>query len=167
MSALLALALAPGFGELLLHGLDGTPRTLRAAGARATVVVFISTVCPVSQEYEKRYESLFARFSPRGVRFAFVYSNRTESLEEIRRHVDTGGFGFPVYRDPDQRLAGIFQAAVTPTAAVVTARGELAYRGRIDDSANPARVKDRSLEDAITAVLAGQPVRTPETKAFG
>ena len=167
MIALAALALAPGFSEFLLQDLEGARHTIRASSARATVVVFISTVCPISQEYDRRYQALYARFSPSDVRFVFVYSNRNEPVTEIREHARTGAFPFPVYRDPDQSVADLFQAAVTPTAAVVDEKGRLVYRGRIDDSVNRARVKDRSLENALVAVLAGKAVRVPETRAFG
>ncbi len=160
-----ALALAPGFGEFVLRDLTGRETTIRAADAKVTAVIFISTVCPVSQEYERRYAVLFETFAPLGARFAFVYSNRNEPLPEIRRHA--AGLTLPVYQDEGQRAADRFEAAVTPSAVLVNARGEVVYRGRIDDAANPARVKDRSLENAIRAVLAGKRVTVPETKAFG
>lgn len=160
-----AMALAPAAGEFFLHDLDGTKRAIRAADAKATVVIFVSTVCPVSQEYERRYAALFETYAPRGVQFAFAYSNRNESIAEIRRH--SAEFSFPVYRDEGQTVADLFAARVTPTAVLLDARGELVYRGRFDDSTNPVRVKDRSLENAIRVVLAGKRPKVRETKAFG
>lgn len=158
-----ALAFAPA--EFALWDLEGTQRTLRTGESKATAVIFVSTVCPVSQEYEQRYAALFETFSPLGVRFAFVYSNRNEPVPEIRKH--SAGFAFPVYRDEGQRAADLFEAAVTPTAVLLNSRGEVVYRGRIDDSAKPARVKDRSLENAIRALLAGKRIKVRETRAFG
>lgn len=167
MIAWAALALAPGFVEFTLNDLDGHPRSIRAADAKATAVVFLSTVCPISQEYERRLSALHETFAPLGVQFVFVYSNRNETPAGIRRYASEGRFAFPVYRDERQRVADLLGAAVTPTAAVISPSGELVYRGRVDDSVNPARVKDRTLENALRAALAAKPVKIPETKAFG
>jgi hypothetical protein len=131
------------------------------------VVVFLSTVCPISQKYERRFVALFDAYAERQARFVFVYSNRNETPAEIRQHAAEGKFPFPVYRDPDNTVADLFAARVTPTAVIVDVTGRLAYRGRVDDAVEPARVRDRSLENALRAVLAGKPVKAPETKAFG
>jgi hypothetical protein len=61
---------------------------------------------------------------------------------------------------------------VTPEVAVLSPTGELLYLGRIDDRYNPQGKRRpeptvRDLQLALDAVLAGKPVPTPRTKAFG
>ena len=61
---------------------------------------------------------------------------------------------------------------MTPEAVVITPDGEIAYRGRIDNwfgdigRKRPAPTR-HELKDAVTAVLAGQPVPVPRTEAVG
>ncbi|MDB5308409.1 MAG: thiol-disulfide oxidoreductase, partial [Gemmataceae bacterium] len=80
--------------------------------------------------------------------------------------------GVPVYLDPKRAAVAAVGAKVTPEAAVLDAEGVLRYRGRIDDGysarlkKNPA-VTSFDLKDALAAVLAGKPVRTPTTTAVG
>ena len=53
-------------------------------------------------------------------------------------------------------------ATTTPEALVVDASGRLRYRGRV-----MSKQEAPELKHALEAVLAGKPVRTPVTKAFG
>lgn len=74
--------------------------------------------------------------------------------------------------DRDRTIAGRAKASVTPEAVLVDARGEIRYRGRIDnryvDLGKPRRVVTvHDLREALDAVLAGKPVPHPETTALG
>ena len=164
LAFLLAVGTVPALSLLTV---DGAPARLATSEARATVVVFVSTVCPVSNDYADRYVALFQNYSRSGVQFAFVYSNKTESPDDIRRHTREGRYPFPVYRDRANVLADELGAALTPTAYVIDQAGRIRYKGRVDDATNPVRVRDRSLENALRAVLDGRAVERPETKAFG
>jgi hypothetical protein len=161
-----ALLLAQSLSALDLWNLDGGFERIDTGAAAATVVIFVSTVCPVSNDYADRYVAMFESFWTQA-RFVFVYSNRTESVDDIRRHVAEGRYPFPVYQDRANALADSLGAKLTPTAFVIDRAGRVRYQGRIDDSANPARVTDRSLHNALRAVLAGRKVATPVTKPFG
>ena len=61
---------------------------------------------------------------------------------------------------------------MAPEAAVFSAKGEVLYRGRIDDRAaslgvHGAEPKVRDLRAALEAILVGKPVRERFTKAIG
>ena len=43
-----------------------------------TVLIFVSTDCPVSNRYAPEITRLLEEFSPRGVRFQLVYPNPLE-----------------------------------------------------------------------------------------
>jgi hypothetical protein len=59
-----------------------------------------------------------------------------------------------------------------PSAVVLSAAGEVLYRGRVDDRYTPEGVRrevptTRDLENALRALTDGKPVPVPETKPFG
>jgi hypothetical protein len=61
---------------------------------------------------------------------------------------------------------------ITPEAAILTPEGKIAYRGRIDDryvELGKRRIAPtrRDVREALTALLAGQPVKGPRTRAIG
>ena len=138
-----------------------------AFGQDVTVVVFISTVCPVSNSYNLRMKELYRVYAPKGVKFEFLNANQNESPAEVEDHARSVGFPFPVMRDSNNVMADRLGAEYTPESFVIDRQGVVRYHGRIDDAQNPARVRQNSLRLAIDAVLAHGEVPTPETKAFG
>lgn len=94
-------------------------------------------------------------------------ANRSEPANEVRDHAKRVGFSFPVYKDPDNVVAARFDAQVTPESYVMDSAGILRYHGSIDDNMNESRVHTQRLRAALDALLAGKPVPSNETKAFG
>jgi alkyl hydroperoxide reductase subunit AhpC len=138
-----------------------------ALGQDVTVVVFISTVCPVSNSYNLRMKELYRDYAPKGVKFQFLNANQNESPVEVEDHARSVGFPFPVSKDANNVMADRLGAEYTPESFVIDREGVVRYHGRIDDAQNPARVRQNSLRQAIDAVLAGRVVPAPETKGFG
>ncbi|HTM50872.1 MAG TPA: redoxin domain-containing protein [Bryobacteraceae bacterium] len=153
--------------EFKLTDPRGVTAAVDPAPGNATVVLFISAVCPMSNDYVIRINDLYRDYSSRGVRFLVVNSNQNEEQAQVDDHARRAGFLFPVYRDPNNAAADRFGAQSTPEAFLLDGGGIVRYHGRIDDARNPARVKQRSLRLAIDAVLEGREVAAPETKAFG
>jgi peroxiredoxin len=110
---------------------------------------------------------LYTDYAPKGVKFVFINANRTEPAAEVARHAQEHGFPFQVYKDDDNVVADRFGASVTPEAFVLDRTGAIRYHGSVDDSQVIERVQTPRLRNALDAVLAGQPVGQPETKAFG
>jgi hypothetical protein len=85
---------------------------------------------------------------------------------------DYGYVGFHAIADNDRSVAGRVKAEITPEVALLDAKGELRYRGRIDNfyaalGKTRRNVTEHNLTDALDAVLAGKQVAIPETKALG
>lgn len=132
-----------------------------------TVVVFVSTQCPISNDYNERMNTLFEEYSKKGVKFLFLNANANEPAAEVASHARSSGFTFPVYKDAGNIVADRFGAQVTPETYLIDRTGVLRFHGAIDDSRNPARIQVQGLRKALDEMLAGRPVSTAETKAFG
>jgi hypothetical protein len=140
--------------------------------AKATVLLFTRTDCPISNRYAPEVRRLHEKFAPQGVTFYLVYLDPAEPVETIRRHLDQHNYPCRALRDPQHQLVQRSGATVTPEAAVFVPGGEMPYRGRIDDrfidfGQTRAAPASHDLEDALAAILAGMPVKTPTTKAVG
>jgi len=148
--------------------LDGNPVDPLAGEAKATVLVFVATDCPISNRYSPELRRLAARFGPRGVAFRLVYPVASESPAMIREHLREYALPFAAVRDPLHTLAARARVKVTPESAVFTRGGALVYRGRIDDrqvdfgQARPEPTR-RDLEEAIESVIEGR--SPPESTA--
>ena len=132
-----------------------------------TVVIFVSTVCPISNSYNDRMKAIYHDYSARGVHFIFVNANVNESAAEVAEHARAHGFPFAVYKDTTGAAADLFGAQVTPETFVMDKDGVIRYHGYLDDSSNQARVHNQGLRLAIDAVLEGKTVPMAQTKAFG
>lgn len=158
---------APGFE---LKTVDGKPFSLADAEKANSYVVlmFIATQCPYSNAYNDRMRDMAAAYLKKGIQFVGVNSNNTESIEETAAHAKQHGFGFPVLKDPGNKVADLYDARRTPEVYVIGKDGRLLYHGRIDDNSSDAsKVTSPDLKNALDALLAGQPVAKAETKAFG
>jgi len=140
---------------------DQTGKLIKLAeamrGAKAVVVDFWSSRCPVSQRYEPVLKKLAGDYTPRGVVFLAIDSNYNEPAAEVQKIRTERGVPYPVLMDgATGELASYFGASHTPEAYLITPGGVLVYHGNLDD-----------IGGAIDAVLAGKPVPKAETRAFG
>lgn len=142
------------------------------AGRIATVLVFTTTDCPVSNRYAPVIQDLAARFAKQGIGFTLVYPVGADSPGAIREHVKKFGYAIPVVRDTAHELVKHTAARVTPEVAVIGAGGAVLYRGRIDDryvefGKDRPQPTERTLERALEAIVDGKPVAVRETQAIG
>ncbi|NNC86962.1 MAG: redoxin domain-containing protein [Akkermansiaceae bacterium] len=175
LSMLLAVtAVLPCAAEVQVFEVLGGERVAVFAkdGAKAAVLVFIDTECPIANAYHPELRRLEKKFGPQGVRFFMVHADPETSVQKAAKHKEDFGITAPVVIDKGQKWVKKTGATVTPEAVVVTPDGGSVYRGRIDDryadfGKKRPEAKTRDLELALTAVLAGRPVPSPRTKAVG
>lgn len=170
----LALALSDWKAEI---GKPVPDFSLPAAGGRtvqlygepkkAYVVVFVSKNCPVSRAYVGRLKSLASDPAYADVAFLAINSNSDEPMAEVENDARQNAYPFPVAKDEGNIIADHFQAKATPTVWVMNSNRIAVYRGAIDDNQNEAQVTRRYLKEALDALLAGKPIATPSTLAFG
>ena len=150
-----------------LKNYDGKPVTSTDAKSKATVLIFVSTQCLISNAYNSRMAKLAETYTDKGVRFLGINANNGEKPEQIAAHAHAHDLPFPILKDTDNVIADRFQAQCTPEVWITDARGVARYHGSIDDSENEAQVKNPYLTDAIEALLAGKEPPQAETRAFG
>jgi len=146
---------------------DGRPEYVDVKEYRATLLLFLSTVCPVSNAYQDRIQALFKHFHGQPVRILLVNANDNESAAETERYAADVKFPVPFFKDWRNTVADRYGAMQTPEAVVIDSTGASRYQGAIDDARNPARVKIEAVKLAVEDLLAGRPVSVKPIRAFG
>jgi len=132
-----------------------------------TVVMFVSTECPVSNAYNQRMEQIYDSFYTKDVAVLALNSNKAEDVKAIASHAKTHGFKFPVLKDEKNKVADLYGAQVTPETYVIDSNGKILYHGRIDDNRKGDNIQSKDLANALDMLLDGKPVAIAETKAMG
>ncbi len=148
--------------------------------SKAVVVAFIGIECPLAKLYVSRLESLAAEFGNQGVTVIAIDSNRQDSLTELAGFAARHKLTIPVLKDPDNKVADLFDAKRTPEAYLLDSNGVVQYYGRIDDqygqhlgengkriSYQHTKPRRRDLAIAVEEVLAAKQVSQPLTEVVG
>lgn len=173
-------ALAPDFS---LPGVDGHRYALKDfASSSVLVVLFTCNHCPTAQYYEERIKQLVADYKDKGVAVVAIspndpksvrldelgWSDLGDTLDEMKLRAKDRHYNFPYLYDGDtEAVARAYGPVATPHAFLFDASRKLRYVGRIDDSERPQQVKERTLRDAVDAVLAGKEPPVAKTKVVG
>lgn len=140
------------------------------AGAVATVLVFTTTDCPISNRYAPEIQRLAGKFG--NAKFVLVYPVASDTPEVIDAHRKKFAYTIDAVRDTNQQLVKFTGVSVTPEVAVVDRNQRVVYRGRIDDrylefGKDRPQATERDLERALEAVVEHRPVAVRETRAVG
>ena len=139
---------------------------------KATLLLFVTSDCPISNFYAPEIQQLCAEYGPKGIACTLVYEDVGIDDAGIRKHLAEYGYhDVSTAIDRDRSIARRAGASITPQAVLLVG-DQVRYRGRIDNRyeafGKPRRVVTaRDLRDALEAVLAGKPVPNPETPALG
>jgi hypothetical protein len=169
-SSVLTLIAAASFQ---IRGVDGALLHPFDPAGSANILFFISVDCPISNSYAPEIQRLCDHYGKQGIGCALMYEDLDLGAGTVRKHLQEYGYrGITAAIDAERKVSSRAKADVTPEAVVVDAKGEIRYRGRIDnfyaDFGKPRQqVTVHDLSDALDAVLAGRPVANPETQAFG
>ncbi len=138
----------------------------------ALLVAFLCNHCPYVRHIESALGRVLAGFPDLPVvgictNDAAAYPD--DAPDRLAEQAERAGWAFPYLVDASQDVGREFQAACTPDFFLYDADRRLAYRGAFDTSTpgNDQPVTGALLADAITAVLAGQPVTEPHRPSMG
>jgi peroxiredoxin len=162
---------APNFQEI--PGTDGRRYQLASFDdTPVLVLVFTCNGCPTVKANEGRLIMLQEKYGPRGICLVAINSNNAslspaDTLAEMVVRAQEKRFNFPYLKDTDGSIAQAYGALSTPHAFVLDHERRLRYKGRIDDTRDPARATRSDLEQALGDMLADRAVQIPETQPFG
>ncbi len=126
--------------DFTLKDPDGAPyRLADHLGGKGLLVAFICNHCPYVVAIAERLASDTALLMDEGVNVLAVMSNdyrivRADSPPEMKKFAAHYGFAFPYLVDEDQSVGRAYGAVCTPDFFGFNGKGELQYRGRLDDA---------------------------------
>src|SRR5438067_829200 len=165
-------ARAENLSPTLMIDVDGQRHVIGSESARATVLLFLGTQCPISNRYVPQLNQLAKAHQDDRVEFFVVVSDPTVTRKDVLVYRDQYKIEMPVIFDASGVLARELKPTHTPEAFLLDHDGAVRYRGRIDDGfaalgkVNQV-VKSHDLADAISALLANKPIAQEKTDPVG
>jgi mono/diheme cytochrome c family protein len=143
-----------------------------ADGTRAVAFVFLSTECPISNQYVPELNRIHDRFAGQPVEIFGVISDRSTSRARAVEFAKEFGIRMTILFDASGAIATHLQPTHVPQAVVVDSLGQVAYSGRIDDqyASNLKRktaASTHELVDALAALIEGKSPAVAETQPVG
>jgi peroxiredoxin len=144
--------------------------------AKGVIVVFTCNHCPFAKAYEDRIIALDNKYRPMNYPVIAINPNDPDAVAEdnyatMQERAKAKNYPFPYLVDATQEIAKTYGATRTPHVFVLQKSGNdyiVKYIGAIDDNSDdPKAVKEKYVEEAVDALLAGKPVTTDNTKAIG
>ncbi len=144
--------------------------------AKGFIIIFTCNHCPFAKLYPARLNQLNSKFKPLGVPLIAISSTDTNTYEEdgyleMINKAKAEKFNFPYLFDGLQEVAKKYKAQKTPHAYVIwKEKGEwvVKYDGAIDDNgAEPQKVKNGYVTNAVDELLKGKEVKVKETRSIG
>lgn len=108
-------------------------------GNKGLLIAFICNHCPYVKAIGTRFAEDSALLMSEGINVLAIMSNdyqdySADSPENMLKFSAQYGFSFPYLVDEDQSVGKAYGAVCTPDFFGFNARGELQYRGRLDDA---------------------------------
>jgi len=176
-----AFALKPGELAPDFKGSDsnGKNETLAQYRGKFVVLEWTNQGCPYTlKHYESgNMEALQKQWTAKGVVWLSVissargqqgYQTAAEENDYLKRMKASPT---AVILDPNGAIGRLYAAKTTPHMFVIDPQGKLVYEGAIDDQPTPEPSSIKGAHNYVSAALeeamAGKPVATPVTRAYG
>lgn len=153
--------------DFTLEDADGNSITMSEhMGSNGLLIAFICNHCPYVQAIADNFAKDAKALISEGVNVIAIMSNDFETYDEdspqnMRLFAKEHNFSFPYLVDADQKVGKAYGAVCTPDFFGFNNKGELQYRGRIDDSGGDASA-DRVPELLNAMRLVAQTGKGPE-----
>lgn len=155
-----------------LPGVDGEKHSLADLASKdVVVVVFTCNSCPYAVDVENRLIALHEQLAAAGNGALVAIcsnANKEDTLEEITARAKERNFEFAYLHDDEKAsLANAFGARRTPEFFVLDRERKIVYMGALDDSPDGKNIREKYVEKAIEAALAGKVPEVTETPPVG
>ena len=180
LAAATALAgVAPGdkAPDFTLEDTAGQAHALQKYLDEGHVVVleWFNADCPFIKKHHLNHKTMdetYQAVADQGVVWLAICSSaegkQGAGLERNQRAVAEYAMPFPVLMDTSGEVGKAYGAKTTPHMFVITADGEVAYAGAIDDDRSAGTLgKTNHVAAALQEVLAGKAVTVAETAPYG
>lgn len=150
---------------------DETKQLKSLMGKNGLVIAFTNTTCPICKKYAPTLVQLEKQLTEKGIGLLLVNPTSNETKATISKQISQHGFKSPYVHDADGSISKTLNATSTAEVFLLDAKQTLVYRGAIDDqyglgySHNEPR--DTYLKDAVSALLAHEPIEPQATSAPG
>jgi peroxiredoxin len=140
--------------------------------APGLLVMFICNHCP----FVKHIRTELAQFARETKSIAIVGINSNDAAKypddspaKMRDEVKSAGYVFSYLVDEAQSVAKAYRAACTPDFFLYDKNRRLVYRGQFDDGRpnNGIAVTGNDLRAAVSALLQGKPIPSPQKPSIG
>ena len=161
---------APSFS---LKDQDGKTVSLADLKGKVVVLEWFNQGCPYVVKHYKTTKTMNKTAEKyKGQDVVWLAINTTgKSAAENKETAQAWSISHPILNDSTTSVAQAYGAKATPHMFVIDKEGKLAYKGAIDDDPSESAEKGDKAKNYVAAaldeILAGKPVSTPETKAYG
>jgi len=167
---------APAF---TLNDLDGKPVSLASYAGKIVVLEWTNVDCPFVRKHygSGNIPKLQAAYTAKGVVWLSICSSapgqegNAPAAEIKARRAAWHAASTDYLTDADGTVGRLYGAKTTPHFFIIDASGVLRYAGAIDSipSPDPADIPkaENYVAEALDSLLAGQPVKTASTRAYG
>lgn len=167
---------APAFTLRSADGKTVTLEQLRGEdGNNIVVLEWFDPDCDWVKTYHASsttISDLRTEFRALGVHWAAIYSSTPpgggDPAELNRKAAQRWGIDYPVLLDNDRSVAELYKVTRAPTAVVISADGQIIYKGPVDNAGEPGAPGDKHyLRDAINAALHAEKPQNDEITGSG
>ena len=156
--------------DFTLEDQDGTKVSLSDYAGKVVVLEWFNYDCPfVKRHYEAgTFDKLATKFKDQGVVWLTINTTHYATNADNKKFKEANSLPYAILSDPTGEVGKMYDAKTTPHIFIIDKDGKLAYAGGIDDDPKGESAKANNyVKTALTDILAGTPVSTPETKPYG
>jgi peroxiredoxin len=141
------------------------------ANRKAVVIMVQGNGCPIVRQALPALAEVRTRYRDQGIEFLLLNSNLQDKPELVAKEAAEFKIDFPILVDESQSVGEALGVVRTSEVFVIEPKHwKLAYRGPMDDRLSYERqrpARHHYLTDALDALVAGQPVKTPKADGAG
>lgn len=163
--------------DFKLKNIDGKMVSLSDfKSAKGFIVIFTCNHCPYAKKYEDRIIELDKKYKAQGYPVIAINPNDPnvqpeDGYQQMIERAKQKGFTFPYLVDEGQKIYPQYGATKTPHVFVLkkeNGKNIVKYIGAIDNNYdNPNDVSEYYAQDAVNALIKGDPVKMTKTVAIG
>ena len=139
---------------------------------KGSVFVFLSTECPICQQYVPELNRLAKQSADRSIPFFGVVSDPVQLRSDVAAFQKAYRVEFPILFDESGDIARTLRPTHTPEAFLIDGQDRVLYRGRIDDlypkiGQRQLTATSHELASAVDSICNGSSISASRTEPVG